>query len=488
MSILDIFAKPAQIQEMRKQTALLETQVEKYKEVQEILVKDILTLNETISSNRGNDYRDYEGAVKAISNKYNCSADWGCLHTGIIIDLRAAFILGEGVQIKHETETMAESERELAWVKDFFSWNALDAEMAQEMAKEAEIEGKVAIKMIYEPMELGYGEDPAGENIKWPGMVSARFIPWTSKKYKITADPNDYSDYTEMSWEASGTSPAGKLGEKEFIYKKFGGRINNPDEAQPKIMRCLTQIDRLDRALKDLRQINNLYAAQTPDFEVEDSAQVDDLYKRLKKANWKIGKMLIHTGKFEMKGVDSGGVDNLIREIELTLKMISGTTGIPIHFLGLLDLLKNRATGDNTRELVTAATARERMIWKGAYEELIEKSMNMFNDNNYKQMSQGKLDPTRIAVDIPVITQEHYDRIEKVLIPAAAAGIVSKEHVASQIPGVDMEKEEERKRKKDEEDAVRRKEEMEALKAEAALQNQQTQPPQLQKGNNAQVQ
>jgi len=474
MSILDIFAKSAQVQEMRNQTALLETQVEKYKEVQEILVKDILTLNETISSNRGNDYRDYAKAVKAISDKYNCSADWGCLHTGIIIDLRAAFILGEGVQIEHKTETSADAERELQWVEDFFSWNDLDAEMAQEMAKEAEIEGKVAVKMIYKAKE--YGADPAAKDKPWPGMVSARFIPWTSKKYKITADPNDYSHYTEMFWEASGASPAGKLSEKEFIYKKFGGRINNPNEAQPKIMRCLTQIDRLDKALRDLREINHLYAAPTPDFEVEDSNQVEDMYKKLADVNWKIGKLFVHTGKFDMKGVDPGGVDNLIREIELTLKMISGTTGIPIHFLGLLDLLKNRATGDNTRELVSAATARERMIWKGAYEELIEKSMNIFNAKVYPQLSkETKLDPTKITVNIPVITQEHYDRIEKVLIPAAVAGIISKEHVASQIPGVDMEKEEERKKEKDEADAVRAKEEMEALKAEAALQGQQGQ-------------
>jgi len=480
MSILDIFAKPAQIQEMKKQTSLLEKQVIQYKEVQELLVKDILTLQEVEATYVGNDYRDYTAAVAAISDKYNCRANWGCLHTGIVIDLRAAFILGEGVKIIHAVENQKEAERELKWAEDFFSWNDLDAEMAQEMAKEAEIEGKVAIKMIYKEKE--YGADSGAKDKPWPGMVSARFIPWTSKKYKITADPSDYSHYTEMSWEASGTSPAGKLSEKEFIYKKFGGRINNPNEAQPKIMRCLTQIDRLDRALRDLREIDHLYAAPTPDFEVEDSKQVEGLLKHLKDINWKIGKMLIHTGHFEMKGVDPGGVANLIQEIELTVKMISGATGIPIHFLGLLDLLKNRATGDNTRELVMAATARERKIWKGVYEELITKSMVMFNDNVYKQQTGGKLDPTKIKVDIPMITQEHWDRIEKVLIPASIAGIISKEHTASQIPGVDMDAEEEKKKKRDEEEATRAKEEMEALKAEAALQGQQGQPPQSQKG------
>ena len=234
-------------------------------------------------------------------------------------------------------------------------------------------------------------------------------------------------------------------------------------------MRCLTQIDRLDKALRDLREINHLYAAPTPDFEVEDSKQVDSLLAKLKKINWKIVKALVHTGTFTMKGVDSGGNDNLIKEIELLLKMISGATGIPIHFLGLLDLLKNRATGDNTRELVMAVTARERLIWKGAYEELITKSMNMFNDNNYKQISQGWLDPTKLSVDIPIITQEHYDRIEKVLIPASMGGIISKEHTASQIPGVDMELEAERKIEREKEEAEQAKQDMDYLKAEATI-------------------
>jgi len=474
MSILDMFARPAQIQEMRKQTSLLEKQVIQYKKVQELLVKDILTLQEVEATYVGNDYRDYTAAVAAISDKYNCAADWGCLHTGIVIDLRAAFILGEGVKIVHAVENQKEAERELKWAEDFFSWNDLDAEMAQEMAKEAEIEGKVAIKMILDEKE--YGLDPSGAK-PWPGMVSARFIPWSSRKYEITANKDDYLHYEKMSWSAAANYIAGELEEKDFVYKKFGGRINNPNEAQPKIMRCLTQIDRLDRALRDLRQIDHLYAAPTPDFEIPSDTltadkQVKSLLEHLTDVNWKIGKMLVHTGTFTMKGVDPGGVDNLIREIELTVKMISGATGIPIHFLGLLDLLKNRATGDNTRELVMAATARERKIWKGVYEELITKSMVMFNDNVYKQLTGGRLDPTKIKVDIPMITQEHWDRIEKVLIPASIAGIISKEHVASQIPGVDMEAEEEKKKQRDEEEAARVKEEMEALKAEAALQGQ----------------
>jgi len=146
-------------------------------------------------------------------------------------------------------------------------------------------------------------------------------------------------------------------------------------------------------------------------------------------------------------------------------------TGIPIHHLGLLDLLKNRATGDNTREVINAATNRERRVWIGAYEELIEKSMKMFNENANPQKSKEKmLDPTKISINIPLITQEQWDRIERVLIPAAVAGIISKEFVAEQIPGVDLEAEAERSDKKEEVESERMKREMEKIKAEQQAQ------------------
>ena len=157
--------------------------------------------------------------------------------------------------------------------------------------------------------------------------------------------------------------------------------------------------------------------------------------------NWKIGKAIVHVGEFNMVGPAVEGVQNLVSEIELNTKMISGTTGVPIHYLGLLDLLKNRATGDNSREMVMAATSRERSVWIGIYEELLAKAMRMWNAKAQK----SPLDPAKIGVEIPLISEQHWANLQNVLIPAATAGIVSKEFVASQIPGVDTEEEAERR-------------------------------------------
>lgn len=444
---MPLFVTQAKIQEMAERAASnvrqemqkkIDAQREGHKHVQELLVDNILTLQEYYSKYVGNEYRSYPAAVKAISDKYNSKAEWGCLQTRTIIDLRAAFILGEGIKVVHRTKTKAEAELELEWCRDFFSYNGLDAEMPQELAKEAEIEGKVALRLFWDPLDK---EPFRGRT----GMPSVRFLSWTQKGYTVIADPQDYLWYRELRWPASATSPAGNVAEPEFVYKKFGGRVHDPNDAQPRIMGCLTQVDRLDKALRDLREINHLFASQTPDFKVETPQQAAALLKWLEDTNWRFGKAIVHVGEFSIKGPDTGGVQNLDREIETNTKLISGTTGIPPHFLGYVDLLSTRATGDNTRELVMAATTRERAIWTGAYEELVTKAMRMYNDmSGAGQKSKGRLDPEKVGIEIPLISEEHWRHLASVLIPAQTAGIISKEFVASQIPGVDLEEEQAR--------------------------------------------
>ena len=452
MSIFDRKTKAA-LDTALAEKAALEDRVKEYRKVQELLSKDILTMTEQSSTYKGNDYQTYEAGVVAIAAKYCGTADWGCLQTGAIVDLRSAFVLGDGIKIVHKTETKEEAARELEFAKDFMNYNELDAEMAQEIAKEAEIEGKIALRIKYEPIDGGWRT--------WPGMVSVRFVSWSSKKYVVEADPDDYLWYKTLTWPDSGTSKGGSFNEEEFVYKKFGGRLNNPNDAQPKILKCLTQIDRLDKALRDLREINHLYAGPVADFEMPDANQAKDLWEQVKDVNWKIKKAVVHTGVFSYKSPDPAGIEMLIKEIETNVKMISGTTGIPIHYLGLLDLLHNRATGDNTRELVAAATSRERVIWKGAFEELLVKSMEMFN----KATNKSPLDPEAIGVEIPIVGHEHWQNLQNVLIPACAAGIISKDFVASQIPGVDIEEEAERREEAEDKEMERAKVDMERMRS-----------------------
>lgn len=411
----------------------------------------------------GNYHKNYKQAVREIDSKYKSSASWGCLQTGAIIDLRATFIISSGIKV---VKKAADADREVAWIADFLSYNDLDHEVAQEFAKEAEIEGKILLKLALdklEPGELrmspGIGGNGVGQYYEF--MPTIRFISWLAKDYVIDTDPQDYLYYTKAHWTPTNSQKEETLGEAEFIYKKFGGRVYEPNNAQPKIMKCLTQIDNLDKALRDWREINRLFAAPTPHIECETADQAKAMNEAIEtRANFKIKKFFAHTGKFSYASPDMAGVASLENEIISNAKMISGTTGVPVHFLGLPDLLSNRATADNLTELIFATTIKERDIWKGAYKEAITKAMKLYNDKVFAQKSEGaKLDPTKIDVEIPVDWENTWMHLEKVFVPLGLAGKISDELLLKQIPGIDVEAE----LKKSEDKA---KSEEERLKAE----------------------
>lgn len=438
----------------------------KYKksiEVQELLAQKISDLEEEsdMSRYKGNAYNSYTKAVKEIEKKYLATADWGVVLTGNIIDLRSAFIIGNGLQIR-TTVPKKEAETELKWINDFMAYNKLDRELVQELAKEAEIEGKIAIKLAVEDAKDWRG---------YKKMVSIRFISWLDRQYEIESAENDYLNYEYLVWKPGGKKQRAtdeKLEAAEFVYNKFGGRIVDPNSAQPKIMKCLTQVDDVDKALRDWREINWHFASPIPDVEADDKEAAEDAEAYLKKINWRIKKGFIHAkSRFSYKGPDMAGVESLKEEIITKIKIISGTTAIPIHFLGLLDLLKNRSTGENTREMVIAGTSKERMIWVGTYAEIIEKAIDLFNEANKKKST--RLESQRLSVGIPIYTAEQWEHIEKVLIPLYLGGAISIEYLLSQIPEMDVDEELERQQQKKEDESESLKAQIESLKEELAM-------------------
>jgi len=428
------------------------------------LVKDsILALTDAVAGYAKNPYPTYQSAVVEINRKYIGTADWGVLQTGSIIDLRAAFIIGDGVTIT-DKEPGDEPSAELEWVEGFFKYNDLDREVVQEFAKEAEIEGKIALKLAVEE-DREEDEEVDEKDKKW--KVSVRFISWLDKKYEVTTNPNDYLDYQKLAWKETGTTKAETLEAKEFVYKKFGGRIMNPNEAAPKIMKCLPQIEGFDRALWDWRNINHIFAGPVLYAKCEDKAEVDLMLNAFDDKNFKLKKILAGTAEMSFIKLDTGGTSSLEKEIADLAKVISGNTGVPVHWLGFVDLMSNRATAEDLINMINGATTKERQTWIGAYEEVIKKAMVMWNNAAEKGMSKEKqLDPDKIKVDIPIITKMHYDRLEKIFLPAVIAGKISDEAFLAMIPGLDVKAEMERKKEKEEGEIESLKSEMDGLKTD----------------------
>jgi len=428
------------------------------------LVKDsVLSLLDATTTYQSNSYPSYQSAVTEINRKYIGTADWGVLQTGSIIDLRAAFIVGDGIIIT-DKEPGEEPSAELEWVEEFFKYNDLDREVVQEFAKEAEIEGKIALKLAVEE-DKEEDEEVDEKDKKW--KVSVRFISWLDKKYEVMPNPLDYLDYQKLKWKATGKYKAETLDAKEFVYKKFGGRIMNPNEAAPKIMKCLPQIESFDKALYDWRNINHIFAGPVLYAKCVDKAEVDLMLVAFENKNFKLKKILAGTAEMSFIKLDTGGTSSLEKEIADLAKVISGATGVPVHWLGFVDLMSNRATADDLLNMINGATTKERQTWIGVYEEVIKKAMVMWNNAAEPGMSKEKqLDPDKIKVDIPIITKMHYDRLEKIFLPAVIAGKISDEAFLAMIPGLDVKAEMERKKEKEEGEIESLKNEMDGLKTD----------------------
>ena len=426
MGLIQYFKDANQVQHFKKEAGKANVKIQH--------MIDIMSGTETDEPGayKGKAYRTYRKAVNAINDKYNGTAKRGVLQTGNIIDLRAAFIIARGIKVSARDKEVP-ADNELKWAKAFLKYNDRDKEMVQEFAKEAEIEGKILLKIDMDKTP----EEEIYKHYKYQ-MVAARYVSWTEKKYTVVASDEDYKKYLKVEW-TQGKKP-GSLEEAQFVYKKFGGRINDPNTAQSKVMKCLSQIDNLDRALRDWREIDRIFGGPILYMKCEDKNEVSKALEALDNKDFKIKKIMAGTGELSFVTFDIKGVESLEKEILTNAKMISGTTGVSVQYLGFVELLKNRATSDDLREMLSSATVKERVTWEGAYEELLTKAMNLFNTVVYaqKEAAGKKLNPSLIKVNIPVITKQHWTNIKDVWLPAVIAGKITEELFLEQLPNVDV--------------------------------------------------
>jgi hypothetical protein len=419
------FLTQKKIQEMAEETRQQKARIQELT----VTVDNILTLQTQAETYSGNRYKTYETAVAALALAYNGQADWGGLQVGNIVDLRASYIVGQGIKISRVKVEGADADREYEFAERFIEANSLDHELPQDLAREAEIEGKVLLKLFSRPEE-----EKGFEGLD----IIVRWVSWTTNKYKVNVDKEDYLKLENVEWTPKDGGPATKLLPESCVYKRFAGRLDIPNETMPRAAKCLTKIEDLDKALRDWRQINNLYAAPTPHVQTENAQQAQDVQAAMDKINWKIGKFFAHTGTFAYAQPSSEGQKAIESEILTLMKLISGTTGVPINALGAPELTtKMGADSQAQLDLIAMSTMKEREVWRGAYQELIEKAMRMWNAETKKT----PLNPKLIMVELPVVTEAQWERIVSTWLPIRTAGEITQKTFLGQIPGIDAEKE-----------------------------------------------
>lgn len=405
----------------------------------QVIIESLLTgqrLNVSVPGTI-NAYSTYDSQVTEIYRKYNGHSSFGTQQTRAIVDLRTSFISGEGISVS------CKNQRTAKWIERFLTLNKLQGPGFVDAVKGAELAGQVLF--VLKPSEW---------HDKSLYMKALR-IPYIIKMpYKAEYnDPLTKEEVVDIKIRKDGVWKS--AGFSNFTYIRTGGDDANTEGPSTKTGIVLTDIENYDRAIKDMRRNNHIFARITPHFKTENENEGNTLKKKLEGMQWKIGEAYIGAAEFDYKTPQSGAHDNLKTELVSTVKTISSVTGIPVHWLGYVDLMSNRSTADSLYELIKNATITERQIWESSLYDMIIMAQELYIDNGGSEITNLNFD---FEIKLPLIDFNEFLNRVKGLSIAYADEAISIDDYRNHLPGINPLKtakaiEEERKRREKEMEA-----------------------------------
>ncbi len=366
-----------------------------------------------------NDYKNYVSQVRETYSKYNGRANFGVAQTRSVVDLRSAMISGEGISVITEDEKLGE------WIDKFLMFNKLTGgpELFKAV-KGTEMSGQLLLKLksvITDENEVGIKIFRIGYSYKRPfRAVYADSLVSSSEPVYFEIRKKD-----EDGWE--------RLSITDFVYVRTGGDDLNEFEPTTKVGVVLTDLENYDRAIKDMRRNNHIMARITPTFEVDTEQEAKTLTAKLNQIKWTIGKAFIGKAKFKYETPETGAHDNLKTEMVATIKNISAATGVPVHWLGYVDLMSNRSTADSLFEMIKQQTINERNEWEGALYQLIFKAQEMYIDAGGTDISLNR----SFQVKLPLLDYSGLKERVDALSIAYHDEAISIDDYMNMLPGID---------------------------------------------------
>lgn len=387
----------------------------------EVALESLLTGNRVNTSIPGttNAYKEYRSQVRETYRKYNGRSDFGNAQVRAIVDLRTAMIAGEGISISTQDENLAN------WIEGILDKNKfLNGSLLLRSIKGTEMCGKGLFKLDIK--EMPNGPEVVIHRVMYKDK--APFFPiYRNKLYD--------SEVLRIDIEESkdGKPEKKTLFTKDFVYVCIGGDDVDAYGPTTKVGVVLTDIENYDRAIKDMRRNNHITARVTPTFETKDDKSANSLAKKLADTNWKIGKAFAGSAKLEYKAPPTGAHDNLKTELSSTIKNISATTGVPVHWMGFVDMMSNRSTADSLYEMIKHSTSSERIVWEEAVYALLLKAQEMYIDAGGTDI---KLNPD-FQVRLPLLDFSDFKERVAALSMAYADEAISIDDYRNAIPGID---------------------------------------------------
>lgn len=415
MGLLD-FLKPKTKKKLVKEITIQGAHVEGIGDG--VMIESLLTGTRFNVSIPGvtNAYTSYESQVYELYRKYNGEADFGSPQVRAIIDLRTAFIAGEGISISSQDEGVA------AWMETFLRRNELDGTSFINAVKGSELAGQA----LYLLRPRQWLDDSL--------YIDAQRFPYIAKRpfRPVWEDPLLRSEVIDIEVKNE-MGVWVRLGLQTFVYVRTGGDDTNSRGPTTRAGLVLTDTENYDRALRDMRRNNHVMARITPTFKTENQQDAKDLKTQLETIGWKIGQAYMGSAEFDYATPGTGAHENLTSELTSTIKSMSSVTGVPVHWLGFVDLMSNRSTAESLYELIKNGTINERAEWKKALYRLLVAAQIMYIDN-------GGLDLPRVdfdfEVDLPLIDFSKFLDLVRGLSIAKSDNAISMQDYRSALPGI----------------------------------------------------
>lgn len=402
-------------------------------------------------------YMDYCSQISQVIQMKTGGTEYGSWVLNTVINFLSAFILGENA-IPYYTGTDDEERESFnEWVREFLTFNNTYNGTFRPVIIEAVSFGRAVSSLKLATKTNGQQgvklwnisqEQDQYDILNEKGEPNIPFFFWSPEldSWQIKLNDSNAKDSTQQTLNSINDN-------LQLLNFSLVADVNQPSY-KPHFV--LTEIENMDRALKDIRALNDKGARITPVWEVSTDNEYNKLTAVLKKIKWKIGQGVVGTGKFHYEVADTGkAVKGLLQEFEMNGQSVSATCNIPVHYIALTTLMSNRSTAETLYDVILHGTANEREKLKDYLKDMYIKAQQMYIDS-VEGSTLTKL-VTDFTVPIEVIDKSRFKEMVESYAILYQNGVIGKTGFRKIVPNVDP---------KEEEESVKNEEEFRRLKTD----------------------
>lgn len=356
--------------------------------------------------------------VSGLRKKFQGIDTWGNALLQRLISLRVAFSVPNRLFLLKNPNISAtdqEVQEVKSFLNDFLVCTTLDSKLPRDLAIESELQGQIAVELTWE------------EKNKLPEL---KYYPWADTGYTIK-QKDKYKINSELKFNAVIDGIEKDITDEYLCFLAFNDELLK-NEGYPTCGGILQQVEDLSKDLNDWRKLNHLFAHPTPHFKCESQEEANLINERITAKGWKVGSAIASNADFQLKGPTGAEGTLLMLSIQTNAKIISGHTGLGIHFLGFPNVMSNRAVAESIGEPTEIVLHSEITSWHCFYTNMFNKAIRLRNNKLNKSLRENVILPKIVPM-----TDRQWKTVKDIYMPAINKGLVSHQTFLDRLPDID---------------------------------------------------